>query len=406
MARAVPCGALPEKMIGTMRPTLSQQDVEGLLTDPSPANREQAAAKIATDYAGEVLTDDERTLAEEIFRLMVQDAEVRVRQALSFNLKDFPGLSHEIAVVLASDIDAVSIPLLRSSVVLTDEDLIDIVKTQGTSKQTAVAQRATVSEALSDALIKTHSEEVVSTLVGNVGANISEGAMTKVLDEFGESETIHRPLALRGRLPVVIAERLVHLVSETLREHIVTHHEMSTEVASELILQARERATVGLLSPTSDGAEVSRLVEQLHASGRLTPTIILRALCVGDIAFFEASIALLAGVPLPSARQLIYDRGGLGLGAIARRAGLPEELDPVFKAAVDVAAETDYDGGENDRQRFRRTMIERILTLIQDPNSEMGAENAEFLLTQLARTDTGIEGGRPSTEDESEPSAA
>ena len=134
MARAILCGALPEQMIGTMRPTLSYKNVEGLLTDPSPANCEQAAAKIATDYAGEVLSDDERHLAKEIFQLMVQDAEVRVRQALSFNLKDFPGLSHEIAVVLASDIEAVSIPLLRSSVVLTDEDLIDIVKTQSTSK--------------------------------------------------------------------------------------------------------------------------------------------------------------------------------------------------------------------------------------------------------------------------------
>ena len=389
-----------------MRATLSQQDVESLLTDPSPANREQAAAKIATDYAGEVLSDEERELAEEIFHLMVQDAEVRVRQALSFNLKDFPGLSHEIAVVLASDIEAVSIPVLRSSVVLTDEDLIEIVETQGTAKQNAVAQRATVSEALSDALIETHSEEVVSTLVGNVGANISEGAMNKVLDEFGETEVVHRPLALRGRLPVVIAERLVHLVSETLCEHIVTHHEMSVEVASDLILQARERATVGLLSPTSDDVEVSRLIEQLHASGRLTPTIILRALCVGDIAFFEARIALLAGVPLQSARQLIYDKGRLGLGAITKRAGLPEELDPVFRAAVDVAAETEYDGGENDRERFRRKMIEHVLTLIQDPNSEMGAENAEFLLTQLARSNAGIGDSQPSSEGESEPSAA
>ncbi|MCH7636954.1 MAG: DUF2336 domain-containing protein, partial [Proteobacteria bacterium] len=304
---------MPEHNIGTMRATLSQTDVESLLTDPSPANRERAAAKIATDYAGEVLSDEERQLAEEIFRLMVQDAEVRVRQALSFNLKDFPGLSHEIAVVLASDIEAVSIPMLRSSSVLTDGDLIEIVRTQGTGKQTAVAQRAAVSEAVSDALIETRSEQVVSTLVGNVGAKISEDAMHKVLDEFGESDQVNGPLALRGHLPVVIAERLVHLVSETLREHLVTHHELSTEVVSDLILQARERATVGLLSPTSDAMDVSRLVEQLHASGRLTPTIILRALCVGDITFFEASIARMAGVALPSARQLIHDSGKLGL---------------------------------------------------------------------------------------------
>jgi len=62
-----------------MRATLLKTQVENFLVDPSPANREQAAAKIATDYAGEVLFDDERQLAEEVFRLMVQDAEVRVR---------------------------------------------------------------------------------------------------------------------------------------------------------------------------------------------------------------------------------------------------------------------------------------------------------------------------------------
>ena len=380
-----------------MRATLSKTEVESLLVDPSPANRERAAAKIATDYAGEVLSGQERQLAEEIFRLMVQDAEVRVRQALSFNLKDFPGLSHEIAVVLASDIEAVSIPMLRSSSVLTDGDLIEIVRTQGTAKQTAVAQRAGVSEAVSDALIETRSEQVVSTLVGNVGAKISEDAMHKVLDEFGESDQINGPLALRGRLPVVIAERLVHLVSETLREHLVTHHELSAEVASDLILQARERATVGLLSSTSDAMDVSRLIEQLHASGRLTPTIILRALCVGDITFFEASIARMAGVALPSARQLIHDSGGLGLDAITKRAGMPEALYPVFRAAVDVAAETHYDGGENDRARFSRRMIERVLTQIEDPNSGMGTEDAEYLLAKLAQIEPGIKGESKAT---------
>jgi len=280
--------------------------------------------------------------------------------------------------------------MLRSSSVLTDGDLIEVVRTEGSAKQTAVAQRSAVSKAVSDALIEPHSEQVVSTLVGNVEAKISEDAMHKVLDKFGESDQVNGPLALRGRLPVVIAERLVHLISETLREHLVTHHELSTEVANDLILQARERATVELFSPASNAIDVTRLVEQLHASGRLTPTIIFRALCVGDVFFFEGSMALMAGVPLPSARQLIHDAGRLGLDAITKRAGMPEALYPHFRAVVDVAEETHYDGGENDRERFRRRMIERVLTQIQDPNSEMGTENAEYLLAKLAQIEPGI----------------
>ena len=45
--RRFPRGSLLEHNIGTMRATLSQTDVESLLVDPSSANRELAAAKIA-----------------------------------------------------------------------------------------------------------------------------------------------------------------------------------------------------------------------------------------------------------------------------------------------------------------------------------------------------------------------
>ena len=60
---------------------LSQSDVARLLSDPTPVNRAETAAKVAGAFNPRRLTDSERALAEEIFRLMVKDAEVRVRQA-------------------------------------------------------------------------------------------------------------------------------------------------------------------------------------------------------------------------------------------------------------------------------------------------------------------------------------
>jgi len=99
--------------------------------------------------------------------------------------------------------------------------------------------------------------------------------------------------------------------------------------------------------------------------------------------FFEVSVSILAALPLGAARALIHDNGALGLPAIMDRAGLPETLKPIFKAAVAVANETDYDGGENDRERFRARMLERILTHMEDPVVGMGEENAEYLLERL-----------------------
>lgn len=366
-----------------MRQTLSQDDVVRLIKDPSGENRREAAVKISSTYSAEDLTEDERNIAEDILRAMAKDVEVSVREALAENLKEYSGLSHDLAVTMASDVESVALPVIQFSDVLSDDDLLDIVRTQGTEKQTAVAQRATVSEEVSDALVETGKEDVVATLVGNDGAAISDKTFDKVLVGFKESDLVKTSMVGRSQLPVAVAERMVSLVSEKLQEQLVAKHSLPPDVATDLIIQSRERATLGLLAPDSSIMDVHALAAQLHENGRLTPSIILRSLCMGDLEFFEVSVAVLSGLPLGAARALIHDEGSLGLPAVIEKAGLPENLRAVFKAAVEVANETDYDGGDNDRERFRARMLERILTHMEDPVDGMGEENAEYLLERL-----------------------
>tara|TARA_Y100001934_G_scaffold192300_1_gene226711 strand:- start:24154 stop:25302 length:1149 start_codon:yes stop_codon:yes gene_type:complete len=366
-----------------MRQTLTQTDVRRLLDEPSAANREETAAKVAAAYSAEALSEDERHIAEDIIRVMTKDTEVMVRAALAGNLKTYSGLSHDIAVKLAGDVDSVALPVIQFSEVLTDDDLLEIVRKEGTAKQTAVAGRPHVSEQVSDALVETGKEDVVVALVGNDGASISDKSFTKVLDTFGENERVNAGMVGRTKLPMAIAERLVNLVSEKLRDELVAQHELPNDVATDLILQSRERATLGLLSPNDAIMDVHALIAQLHKNDRLTPSIILRAICMGDIEFFEISVAVLSRLPLGAARSLIHDEGALGLPAILDRARLPEEMQPMFKAAIDVAKETEYDGGDNDRDRFQRKMLERVLTYMEDPGEELGEENAEYLLDRL-----------------------
>ena len=246
-----------------------------------------------------------------------------------------------------------------------------------------MAQRPVVSEQVADALVETGKEEVVATLVGNDGAAISDSTFEKVLDGFSQSDAVKTNMVQRQKLPIEVSERLVTLVSEKLQEQLVSRHNLPLDMATDLIIQSRERATLGILGTDATILDVQALASQLHENRRLTPSIILRALCLGDMEFFEVSIAVLAALPLGAARALIHDDGALGLPAIMERAGLPDSLKPILQAAVAVARETEYDGGENDRERFRARMLERILTQMEDPADGMGAENAEYLLERL-----------------------
>lgn len=369
-----------------MTGSLSQEDVARLMADPSPSVRAETTSKIAAQYDRKYprMTPAERRLAEEIFRKLAHDAEVLVREALAANLKNTPDLPHDLALSLARDVDTVSLPVLKYSEVLTDDDLIEIVRGENAdAKQVAIAQRASVSTAVADALIDTGNETAVARLVANEGAELSEEALGRVMSDYQESEVVADSISRRPVLPPAISEQLVSVMAKKLESYLVSKHDLPADAAANLILQTRERATVSLLSRGASGADLEELVYQIHVNGRLTPSLIIRALCVGDMAFFEAALARLGNVPLMNTQKLIHEGGELGLRSLYEKAKMPERLFTAVRAAVQILQEEDYDGGRNDRERFVARIIERLLTQFEDPASKMSQDDIDYLMNKL-----------------------
>lgn len=362
---------------------LTQEDVARLLTDTSPDARAETSIKIAHKYGSATLSDSERNIAEDIFRVLVKDVEVKVRQALSAHLKTSALLPHDVALSLAQDVEAVSLPMLKISEVLTDEDLIAIVRGESAAKQSAIAQRPNVSSQVSDALVDTGNEEAVARLVRNPGADISESAYDRVVENYQSSNAVTESLVRRPGLPPAVSERLVAKISEGLHNYLSSKQDVAPDVASDMVLQVRERALMSLLDFGSSDVELNNLIDQLHRKNGLTPSLLLRALCVGDTNFVERALAKLTKLPLKNVQVLIHDKGGLGLESLYMRAKLPMSLFPAFRAATALAVETEYDGGSNDRERYVERMLERLLTRFPDPSTRINPSDLEFLITKL-----------------------
>jgi uncharacterized protein (DUF2336 family) len=368
---------------------LSKADVIKLLKDPSSTARADTASKVIHKFDTGALTPEARLIAMDIVRVMVRDTEVMVRSAVSHGLRKTADVPKDIALSLAKDVIEVSEPILEFSTILSDEDLISIIGDSSPEHQMAIARREVVSEAVSDALVETYNKDVVVTLVRNDRAMISEQTFHKVVDTFGDDTDTHGPLVHRSKLPLTVAERMVSWVSDKLKEYLVTHHELSSDVAAELVLDSRERATMALLTPESEKVDVHDLVDQLFKNGRLTASLILRALCTGDLLFFEAAVARMAQVPVPNAYILINDKGSTGFQRLYLKAGLPKLLFPVFRAAVDVAREMSYDGMPRDRDRFIASTIERVLTSFEA--GEFEDDNVDYLVSKLNRIEATLD---------------
>jgi uncharacterized protein (DUF2336 family) len=356
------------------------QDVEALLADPAPQRRAKVVQQLAIDINADRLSEGEWTLALDILRTMAADAETIVRQALATSLQHSKHLPRDVALALARDDAAVALPVLSSSPVLTDDDLIGVLAEGNGTKQVAIAKRPEVSTVVAAAVIETGNAAAVTTLVGNEGAVLNEDLLNRTIERYSRFETVKAAMVHRSELPVTISERLVAIVSDRLKVVLAARHALPADVAADILLEARERATVGLLTKGS-AQDTQALVAQLHARGRLTPSLVLRALCMGDIRFTEDAMAEIAGISAERASLLIHDGGPLGLKAIYKKCHFPETMYPAFRVAVDMVHETQLDGGPKDRERFARRVIERILTKYQ----QIEAADLDYLLAKLSK---------------------
>ena len=358
-------------------PGLRFQDVEALLADPAPARRAKVAQQLAVEINADRLSGPEWAMALEIMRTMAADAEAIVRLAVANSLKNSDRLPHDVAVALANDDVAIAQPILENSPVLTDEDLMAVLAEGNGTKQVAIAKRPEVSSAVAAAVIETGNAAAVTTLVGNEGAVLTEDLYQRTLDRYGRFETVKAAMVHRSELPVTITERLVALVSDRLKVVLASRHALPEDAAADILFEARERATVGLIGK----GDTHALVVQLHARGRLTASLVLRALCAGDIRFTEDAMAEIAGISSEKAAMLVHDGGPLGLKALYKKCKFPEPMFPAFRVAVDTIHETHATGKVEDRDAFTARVIERILTKYQ----EVEAADLDYLLSKLGK---------------------
>ncbi|USQ94508.1 pole-localized protein SpbR [Caulobacter sp. RL271] len=368
--------------MATTRAALTESDIRMLVKGATPDERALAAHKLCRNIDRAALSEEERQVAHDILRVMAADAAELVRRALAVTLKNSMALPADVANRLARDVESVSLPVISFSPVFSDNDLIEIVRVGGRVRQMAVAKRPKLSTRVTSMLVEQGGEDVVATACANDNARFSEVSLQKALDRFSKSERVLQAVAYRAVLPMAVSERLIEMVGDQLRDHILAHHNLSAETTLELIVGAKERATIDLVDQAGRAADPRAFVAHLRQAGRLSPSLVLRALAHGHMSFFEWAVAELAGVPHHRTWLMIHDAGPLGLKAICERAGLPPRLHSAFRAGVDAFHGLEFDGGVHDRERFQERMIQRFLT----SSHAVSREDNEYLLERMDRS--------------------
>ncbi|MGV8997926.1 MAG: DUF2336 domain-containing protein [Parvibaculaceae bacterium] len=359
---------------------LTIADVEHLFSEPTEDVREQIAFKVASQFGNVVLTPRERELAQEILGYLVLDVSVQVRKALSACLSSMTYAPRDIVLHLAHDIDEVAQPLLENSPVFTDQDLAELVLTGTEHRQVIIASRPNLGPEVSGVIATKASRSAVLVLIANEGVILHPEIFDAIVQRYSDDELVLDPMARRTDLPMRIVERIVTFVSKSLRDHLVELHSIDPATATVLEDQARERTLVAMMDRV-EGHNLDQLLEHLIASNKLTSSILLRAVCAGEIEFVVQSLAVLTSIQAERAGRLIHDVGPLGFRALHARAAIPELYYPAFRGALDVMLECEAAGGLPGNAEFGRLVMDRIGPLYRD----VRADDIELLLDRLTR---------------------
>ncbi|GEO80982.1 hypothetical protein ROR02_11130 [Pararhodospirillum oryzae] len=320
-----------------------------LSDDEDPEVRLLLAQKIAT--LAPCLSENERDRVRcqtyEALARLARDQIPVVRQVVAETLKDVADAPPSVIGRLARDAEiAVAAPVLAFSPVLTDEDLLEVIRTQpGTARLSAIAGRAGLAFPVADALAACDDVEAIAAMLSNHGAQIREETLDALIERAPTVTLWHEPLVHRPRLHAGAAQRLAMFVADTLVEALMLRKDLdpSSAAAVSEVVHRRLRGSgstreTGRLADF--GPDWRRTLRDAHASCLSRRTA--HALGQADVAIAlsdedrgradaVAVLATLANVSPFAVAAAVNAASAKGVVSVAWKAGLSPEFAMILQ---------------------------------------------------------------------------
>ena len=297
------------------------QELVKLARDKSQKSRSILVAAINDLYSNEeqLLSDQDRAIMLDIIRQLIHEVERSVRRTLAEHLATRADAPEDLIATLANDDIEVAHPILVKSDVLKDPELIEIVQHRTMEHQVAIAIRSSISEQLSDALVETDNEKVVTTLLSNQGAAISNSTMNHLVGQSIEVPGYQGPLVHRHDLSPELVKKLYWGVSAALRQHIIQNYEMDPSDIDETM----EITVKKILGEEIVGPDQANGMQEPGAQADEDDAhILIRLLRQGEIPMFLDKFTSLTRLRLVLVRRLLFESGGEGLAIACKAIGL------------------------------------------------------------------------------------
>jgi uncharacterized protein (DUF2336 family) len=200
---------------------------------------------------------------------------------------------------------SVAAPVLTKSARLSEGDLIEIANLRGPQHLLAISHRDSLSEGVTDVLLRRGDQQVSHALARNAGARFSEFGYATLVESSEKDDALAEKLGLRIDIPLKVLRELLSRASAAVRDRLlkVAPPEMRAKI-QEAIRAVVEQIASPALAP-EDYTESESMVLALNREGKLGDQTINRFAMQGEYNHIVAALSLLNSVKTEAIEPLI-----------------------------------------------------------------------------------------------------
>ena len=282
-----------------------------LARSPAPADRDRLLFALADlcEHGGWSGSGAE-SLVRDVFVTLVGKVERDIRLRLAEKLAYASWAPRELVMRLASDDIEIARPLLGSSPVLDDADLVRLLVQTAVDHQVEIARRPRLGHTVINAILDQGLPEVLAALAGNASAKVTPLDLERLVAFSQTMAGLRAPLTHHPRLTPDLGAMLYVWVGETLRRSLMSRYAVDGEAfesaVAAAVSEARGAPGDGLSLELDERAAMDRrVVEKLKTGNQLRAGLLLRSLRDGKLTLFTIALAELGGFTTDQVREAL-----------------------------------------------------------------------------------------------------
>lgn len=286
-------------------------DLLALAHNPSTEARQRLLLGVVALCDACPPTGEVSPVLTEIFLTLARQAERAVRRVLSEKLAHAEWAPSALVNVLALDEIEIARPILESSPILQDEDLLRVLLEASLEHQISVARRPKISGRVADAVIDKAEPAVLMALTSNRTAEISTEGVRRLVEHSRRIAGLRGPLTRHPLLTEALAEQLYQWVGTALRQAIAARFNVDEQALGTAIQDAVEGTIrpAPVETPSADRGDRDemerRLIDKLQSAGQLRAGLLIRAVREKRLSLFEHGLATLGGFTVAQVRSAL-----------------------------------------------------------------------------------------------------